>query len=634
MKFIFFLTVLCLITPEYCIAAVPIINSVPDQQVAEGIPDYTYTPSLSSGDNVKWVKEYGPDDMTLNASTGTVSWKIPHNLPGESFHIGVKAINAEGSDTEVWIVTVGNGNVIYCGVGEKGRETLALGMGVMNSGDTLIMRNGIYTGKSNAIRGNKEKLQQPPGGSPTSFTTVMAEDPGSVILDGGGTVEEMLHLTGNYKHPQWGTGDGYPDYYKSYIALKGFVCRNTSSSPIIMVNVQYVKLIDISVYSEVYNANIYLVRCDHLLLEGINVWGCGRYKIQFKFTDNSICRRSVVRMDRTTAHNPYGGFTAYTCRNILFQNCIAVDGDHPEFHLNWTNMEGTFAAPATGNEWYPKGIEFVRCIALNNATRMMNNAGSEVLTMKDCIGWKHDISGAYAVIGAAGSYYVEQCTIGDVYMTESQAKYGFLYARGSSNEIHETIMYRWGRGQDQGPFLKNVHAVNYCNIYDWKGTWVVSGHNYGEVKSNPFFTDPANNGLKYLPRIEDGNSLQTVGDNGKRVGANIMTFIGKSGSFYGNSGYNTETNISCWPFPHEDLIKEKMMGYSYTGPTRDGSIQTLSGIRGFCTGNSLDGTPQTLTKYIWEYLGNPIPPEIYGGIGVGGTIQKGPSNVKAFIQQQ
>jgi MYXO-CTERM domain-containing protein len=37
-----------------------------------------------------------------------------------------------------------------------------------------------------------------------------------------------------------------------------------------------------------------------------------------------------------------------------------------------------------------------------------------------------------------------------------------------------------------------------------------------------------------------------------------------------------------------------------------------AGARGFCAGTSQDGTPQTLTKYIWEYLGNPIPAEIYG----------------------
>ena len=57
-----------------------------------------------------------------------------------------------------------------------------------------------------------------------------------------------------------------------------------------------------------------------------------------------------------------------------------------------------------------------------------------------------------------------------------------------------------------------------------------------------------------------------------------------------------------WPFPNEDLIKTKMAAYNNHG---------VSGARGFCTGTSIDGTAQTLTKYIWEYLGNQIPSSIY-----------------------
>ena len=60
-----------------------------------------------------------------------------------------------------------------------------------------------------------------------------------------------------------------------------------------------------------------------------------------------------------------------------------------------------------------------------------------------------------------------------------------------------------------------------------------------------------------------------------------------------------------WPFPNEALIKSKMAAYS-------NSTYGLTGNRGFCTGTSKDGSAQTLTKYIWEYLGNRIPSSIYG----------------------
>jgi hypothetical protein len=70
------------------------------------------------------------------------------------------------------------------------------------------------------------------------------------------------------------------------------------------------------------------------------------------------------------------------------------------------------------------------------------------------------------------------------------------------------------------------------------------------------------------------------------------------------------------------LIKEKMAAYTYTDDTG-----TVTGARGFCAGTSLGGYPQTLTRYIWEYLGNEIPATIYGdtkksfyGTWRGGTL--------------
>ncbi len=71
---------------------------------------------------------------------------------------------------------------------------------------------------------------------------------------------------------------------------------------------------------------------------------------------------------------------------------------------------------------------------------------------------------------------------------------------------------------------------------------------------------------------------------------------GSDGTRYGEAGYNTLTNTDLWPWSNEDRIKADMSAVS---------------TRGFCASG------QTLTKYIWEYLGNTIPPEIYGGSAVG-----------------
>lgn len=109
--------------------------------------------------------------------------------------------------------------------------------------------------------------------------------------------------------------------------------------------------------------------------------------------------------------------------------------------------------------------------------------------------------------------------------------------------------------------------------------------------------NPVTNGLMYLPRIESGSLLISTGSNSGRMGAEVLKKYGVSGTLYGETGYDTLTQDNIWPWPNEARIKADMSDVS---------------ARGFCTGNSLDGTPQTLTKYIWEYLGNQIPSSIYG----------------------
>jgi len=143
--------------------------------------------------------------------------------------------------------------------------------------------------------------------------------------------------------------------------------------------------------------------------------------------------------------------------------------------------------------------------------------------------------------------------------------------------------------------------------------WTSPGvHSYCEDNSNaidPISGTPGNGipALKYPIKIEDGSNLDgTASDNGDR-GATILNKIGIDGSLWGDQGYNEISEESLWPFPNEDLIKQTMQSYSYDNGN-------LTGNRGFADStakqrNGIDDV--TLTSYIWEYLGNPIPCEIY-----------------------
>ena len=150
-------------------------------------------------------------------------------------------------------------------------------------------------------------------------------------------------------------------------------------------------------------------------------------------------------------------------------------------------------------------------------------------------------------------------------------------------------------------------SITYINHYNaGTGTWGTGSITY----------DPEENGLLYPVRIEAGSPLATAGSNGGRVGPEILYEIGRdadgdgiSGLLYGEPGYDELQDgkegralRSLWPWANENKIKELM---SIT-------VEGVPGIYGFTAYVSAFGSPNTLTSYIWEYLGNPIPADIYG----------------------
>ena len=97
--------------------------------------------------------------------------------------------------------------------------------------------------------------------------------------------------------------------------------------------------------------------------------------------------------------------------------------------------------------------------------------------------------------------------------------------------------------------------------------------------------------ILYPLRLETTSPLYGAGYDGQNYGATIIKRYGLDGTFYGDAGYNALTTTDLWPYPNEADIKTDM---------------TADSTRGFCASG------QTLTKYIWEYLGNTIPDDIYG----------------------
>ena len=145
-------------------------------------------------------------------------------------------------------------------------------------------------------------------------------------------------------------------------------------------------------------------------------------------------------------------------------------------------------------------------------------------------------------------------------------------------------------------------------------------------------TGNPNGSLKYLPRgPEPGSALASAGENGGRVGAQVLWKIGLDGTLYGEPGWNIVRSPEngygrpedrLWPWPNEAAIKAAMAAYNKGG---------LSGPRGFAApGNGLYGGPRTLTSYIWEYLGAPCPQDICGG-GAPGPMPAPPGLLRILL---
>ena len=436
------------------------------------------------------------------------------------------------------------------------KKYIKSGIALMSGGDTLIIADGTYTGtQNNMCTDGGWDWTGIPDGSSGAYTTIKAANDFGVIIDGGGT------LTGLYPNGL------------SYAVIQGIIFQNGGSN-VYLTNCDHVKILKCAgVDAAAGNVcNFNSADGDYILFEDCFSWGRGRYKFLIGGGSTyTILRRCVGRYDYHDAENPHGVFSFYggSSTDCYVQNCIAVDG---------------LAASGYGTTalYAPNGstrLTFDSCIVLNNGgAGNFFESGATSPTLKNSVIWYGTSAGT-----AASQSYSEPSNETVINCTLGRFPYGIISAHTS---VSNSIFY--GMTSDAISWSTN----NYCNLYG-------NGNNYSSTTGgvNNVVYSPLTNGLRYLPRIESSSTLKTAGSSGGQIGAQIIYRLGVSGTLYGETGWNTLTDENLWPFPNEDVIREKMRVYN---------LHDVNGTRGFCA----DG--QTLTKYIWEYLGNTIPPEIYG----------------------
>jgi MYXO-CTERM domain-containing protein len=468
--------------------------------------------------------------------------------------------------------------------------TIRKGIDAMAGGDTLVIGDGTYT----------QSVTDMPSGSASAYTTVRAEHDWGVTID----------------------GTGFPDDYqfgievssKHHVVVRGIHVKmkpaSTTNEPITVAYSDHVKIQRCSGSYAPTDDNAATIdvgpTSSYVLIEECYAFGGGRYQFLVYQSDHVIVRRSVARHDYWTGSLQCAGFTNYDSVSTVWQNNIVLDSDEANCkgHLygGFFNENKTDYAPDTSQLLQGNIVLNVKAYYAGDFDTLV----SGTRTIEDMIIWGS--SGGYQGDGGNGidaHIDIRRLTVGAIYGKYDGPNEGAGHGTGVS--IYSNKDNRVTHSVFSACSSVGVadYAVSDYNAFNGNGTNYGGQHKATAGAHDITASDLVTPSLRYLPRIEPGSPLKTAGEGGAQVGAEVMFKTGATGSLHGEPGWDQQTAEPLWPFPNEAEIKADMA--SYTGP---GGI----GARGFATGTSRDGTPQTLTKYIWEYLGNQIPDDIYAGV--------------------
>ncbi|MEQ1907503.1 MAG: BACON domain-containing carbohydrate-binding protein [Vicinamibacterales bacterium] len=480
-------------------------------------------------------------------------------------------------------------------------KTINYGISNMIGGDTLVIGNGQYTVNA--------PIKEVPSGSSGTYTTIRAESDFGVkivVSTFSNPWDAVINL--------WG---------KSYITIQGLLVDSNLYAPAAIMSSDHIKLLRNGFSGANWLENSVSVSvgpsASYVLAEDNFSYSGARYEFLVYQSTHVVMRRNVARNDRYEGNWQAAAFANYDSDNTIWENNIAIDSDnsccvHP---TAGNRLWGGFWNE--NNEGWPQGTpqEHYGNIVLNYRTDYGANYDPKISMsrlIENDIYW--DTNNGYQ-----GDYWIgpmpTDITIRNLTSGGNKVHYNFGTGASIWSNLPNTITHSiFADNHEYG--IAGAARGNY-NAYSNNGS------NYGI--DNGFTSAPGSNDLtnvsivgnvlKYLPRgPEPGTPLATGGQGGARVGAQVIWKYGVDGTLYGEPGYKVlrspengygRPEDRLWPFPNEAVLKAQMASYAGGG---------LPGPRGFAApGNGLYGGPRTLTSYIWEYLGSPMPSydQMYGG---------------------
>lgn len=497
-----------------------IITSMdPDDRDKHGFSDTEIQHTARSGHETETRGSY----MTIKASF----WRLPviqGLIMAVAIMTGQVLIASPAWAATYYVAT--NGSNTNAGSSAAPFQTIQKGLSVLSAGDTLVIRNGTYSGSSNS-------LANLPSGSAGNYITIMAENEGGVIITAGMGMSDT----------------------DRYLVFQGLRIQDSTQKNILGNHIKWLRTefkggpSGGNTMSVVIGNNDVGTTAD-ILLEDVWVHGFGgRYKILVYNSSRVVVRRAVTRYDGTVTASgePQANITVYDSDSVEIQNSIAIDGitgtGTEEFVAAYYNIcNGTGSVPV--RNYTHRGN-----IALKPTGYTMASEGNCTISNEVVM----DVAGAGGTYGisqlkGSGTQYTRVTLIGS-----RGDGFGIF---GGSAKVQDSVVANQS-GQAYNGVTPST-SVAYNN----------SGGNSGGTVLNPFTS-----GLLYLPRIEAGSVLSAGGTAGQR-GAQIIKRIGTPGTLYGESGYSTTTATDLWPWPNEARIKKEMCA--------DAGV-----TRGFCSSASL-----------------------------------------------
>ena len=447
--------------------------------------------------------------------------------------------------------------------------SIAAAIAAMAPGDQVWINDGTYS-ESVTLRAEQS-------GSANNYSVVRARNAGKVRLDG--TKFAMIDLSAI-----------------AYIEVDGFHITGTGDVAIYVHDASHHFKIRRTGWSE--RAGLISDESHHGLMEDCYAYGGPhRYAFQVNHGANHIIfRRCLVRWDYSNISEPIACFASYTCDNIYYQNCIAIDGtDNKGIDTGEDGLKSFFTPNGSTNCHYEGCIS----LAMRGAAGWWMEGSTAEGTLTDCIAWDHltnaadagDTYDPYSFASTAdyGSWQLDRCTFGINNLGTQPVRFDAY----NSESMVNSIIY--GMSLNDGEYAVSSHL----DEHDYNCYWGNTGNRNQVDGVGPHSltaVDPLSHGLGSLVDIDAGSTLATAGQGGGRIGARVLTTIGVSGTLHGEAGWDQDTGEPLWPYPNEDQIREACRQFSMPAGAAYAGSPAIDGQRGFCAPG------QTLTNYILNYL--------------------------------